>query len=110
MSAMCYLVGEAVTPEAEARLKAVVASNDGFDLAEVDLELRGEGTIMGERQKGRNDLRLASLRHDKEWVVKARDAAIELLEADPDLRSHAALVDEIDLMLGDREAEYLLKS
>ena len=110
LASSCYLVGEATTAEAEARLKAVVDSNDGFDLAEVDLELRGEGTIMGERQKGRNDLRLASLRHDKEWVVKARDAAIEMLDADPDLLSHPALVDEIDLMLGDREAEYLLKS
>ena len=110
LASSCYLVGEATTAEAEARLKAVVDSNDGFDLAEVDLELRGEGTIMGERQKGRNDLRLASLRHDKEWVVKARDAAIEMLDADPDLLSHPALADEIDLMLGDREAEYLLKS
>ena len=110
LASSCYLVGEAVTAEAEARLKAVVDSNDGFDLAEVDLELRGEGTIMGERQKGRNDLRLASLRRDKEWVVKARDAAVEMLDADPDLRSLPALADEIDLMLGDREAEFLLKS
>lgn len=110
LASSCYLVGEATTAEAEARLKAVVDSNDGFELAEADLDLRGEGTIMGERQKGRNDLRLASLRHDKEWVVKARDAAIEMLDADPDLLSHPALADEIDLMLGDREAEYLLKS
>ncbi len=110
LASSCYLVGEATTAEAEARLKAVVDSNDGFELAEADLELRGEGTIMGERQKGRNDLKLASLRHDKKWVVKARDAAIEMLDADPDLLSHPALADEIDLMLGDREAEYLLKS
>ena len=110
LASSCYLVGEAATAEAEARLEAVVNSNDGFDLAEVDLELRGEGTIMGERQKGRNDLRLASLRRDKEWVVKAREVAVEMLDADPDLRSHPALVDEIDLMLGDREAEFLLKS
>ena len=89
LASSCYLVGEAVTAEAEARLKAVVDSNDGFDLAEADLELRGEGTIMGERQKGRNDLRLASLRRDKEWVATARDVAIEMLDAD--LRSHPAL-------------------
>ena len=110
LESSCYLVGEAVTAEAEARLEAVVNSNDGFELAEADLELRGEGTIMGERQRGRNDLRLASLRKDKEWVAMARDVAIELLDADPDLRSHPALADEIDLMLGDREAEFLLKS
>jgi len=106
----CYLVGEAVTAEAEARLEAVVASNDGFELAEADLELRGEGTIMGERQKGRNDLRLASLRRDKEWVAIARDVAVEMLDEDPDLGSHPELADEIALLLGDRDAEYLLKS
>ena len=110
LASSCYLVGEAATPEAEARLKAMVDSNDGFELAEVDLELRGEGTIMGERQKGRNDLRLASLRRDKEWVATARDVAVEMLDADPDLRSHPALADEIELLLGDTDAEYLLKS
>ena len=110
LASSCYLVGEAVTAEAAARLEAVVASNDGFELAEADLELRGEGTIMGERQKGRNDLRLASLRRDKEWVAIARDVAIEMLDDDPDLHSHPALADEIELLLGDRDAEFLLKS
>ena len=110
LASSCYLVGEAVTPEAEARLEAVVASNDGFELAEADLELRGEGTIMGERQKGRNDLRLASLRRDKEWVAIARDVAIEMLDADPDLLGHQELADEIELLLVDTDAEYLLKS
>ena len=110
LASSCYLLGEAVTAEAEARLEAVVSSNDGFELAEADLELRGEGTIMGERQKGRNDLRLASLRRDKEWVAIARDVAIEMLDDDPDLHSHPDLADEIALLLGDRDAEYLLKS
>ncbi len=110
VASSCYLVGEAVTADAAARLEAVVASNDGFELAEADLELRGEGTIMGERQKGRNDLRLASLRRDKEWVAIARDVAVEVLDEDPDLHSHPALADEIELLLGDRDAEFLLKS
>ena len=106
----CYLVGEAATPEAKSRIEAVVASNDGFELAESDLELRGEGTLMGERQKGRNDLRLASLRRDKEWVVKARTVAIELVDADAEHRGPSDLVDEVDFMLGGRDAEFLLKS
>jgi ATP-dependent DNA helicase RecG len=110
LASSCYLMGEAATADAEARLEALVASNDGFELAESDLELRGEGTIMGERQKGRNDLRLASLRRDKEWVAVARDVAIEMLDDDPDLHSHPALADEIELLLGDRDAEFLLKS
>ena len=110
LASSCYLLGEAVTAEAEARLVAVVSSNNGFELAEADLELRGEGTIMGERQKGRNDLRLASLRRDKEWVAIARDVAIEMIDADPDLLGHQELADEIELLLGDTDAEYLLKS
>ena len=106
----CFLVGEAATSDAEARLEAVVGSNDGFELAEADLELRGEGTVMGERQKGRNDLRLASLRRDKDWVAAARAVAVEMIDADPELLAHPALADEIELMLGDSDADFLLKS
>ncbi len=109
-ASMCFLVGEAATSDAEARLEAVVGSNDGFELAEADLELRGEGTVMGERQKGRNDLRLASLRRDKDWVAAARAVAVEMIDADPELRAHPALADEIELMLGDSDADFLLKS
>lgn len=105
----CWLVGEATTPDGEARLQALVESTDGFELAEVDLELRGEGTILGERQKGRNDLRLASLRRDKEVVVQARRAAIDLVDADPGLANHPVLLDELDLFLDEDEASYLLK-
>ena len=106
----CYLVGEAATAEAEARLQAVVDSTDGFHLAEVDLDLRGEGTIMGERQKGRNDLRLASLRRDKEWVTKARSVAIEIIDSDAEMSDLPALADEVEFMLGGSDAEFLLKS
>jgi ATP-dependent DNA helicase RecG len=87
----------------------LVRSTDGFELAEIDLDLRGEGTIMGERQKGQNDLKLASLRRDREWVVKARQVAIELVDADPTLEAHPLLAEEVDLFLGDDDAEFLLK-
>ena len=87
----------------------MVRTTDGFELAEVDLELRGEGTVMGERQKGRNDLRLASLRRDKEWVEIARTEALEFLAA-RDLTSDTGLSEEITLFLGESEADYLLKS
>ncbi len=56
--AWCYLLSENDAPEAEARLSAMERSTDGFALAEVDLELRGEGTILGARQKGRSDLEI----------------------------------------------------
>ncbi len=105
----CWLVGEASTEDGEARMEALVASTDGFELAEVDLDLRGEGTILGERQKGRNDLKLASLRRDRETVVSARRAAIEVVDADPGLESHPALAQELSLFLEAEDAEFLLK-
>ncbi|MGI9603434.1 MAG: helicase-related protein, partial [Acidimicrobiales bacterium] len=106
----CFLVGEATTADGEARLEALVASTDGFELAEIDLELRGEGTLMGERQKGRNDLKLASLRRDREWVEHARRVAFDLVDVDPDLTTVPELAAEIDLVLGEDEAEFLMKS
>jgi len=106
----CWLVGAGSTPDGGARLEAMVRTTDGFELAEVDLELRGEGTLMGERQKGRNDLKLASLRRDREWVEKAREVAFELVDDDPELAHHPELAAEIAFFLGDDEADFLLKS
>ncbi|MCP4852303.1 MAG: ATP-dependent DNA helicase RecG [Actinomycetia bacterium] len=106
----CFLVGEAPTPDAEERLKAIVRTTDGFELAEVDLDLRGEGTIMGERQKGRNDLRLASLRRDREWVEAAREVALSLVADGSGPEAHPELADEVDLFLGADESAFLLKS
>jgi len=107
----CYLVSASSTPEAATRLQALVKSTDGFALAEVDLELRGEGTILGARQKGRSDLKLASLRRgDRELVTAARQIAEALLDEDPPLETTAVLADELRLFVGDDEAAYLLKS
>ena len=105
----CWLVGEATTESGESRLQALVDSTDGFELAEVDLELRGEGTILGERQKGRNDLKLASLRRDREAIQHARDAAIELVDGDPQLAKNTDLAQELELFLDPESAEFLLK-
>jgi len=106
----CFLLAAGSTPDARTRLQALVDSTDGFELAEVDLELRGEGTIMGERQKGRSDLKLASLRRDRYWVEQARAAAFDTVDADPELDAHGVLADEIDALLGSGEAEFLMKS
>ncbi len=109
----CYLVSASDTPEAEARLGALVESTDGFALAEVDLDLRGEGTIMGERQKGRSDLKLASLRRDREWVERAREAAFAIVDGEGGdgggLERHPDLLDEVALFLDDEDQDFLLK-
>ena len=106
----CYLLSESDSPEAEARLAAMERTTDGFELAEVDLELRGEGTILGARQKGRSDLRLARLPRDRDLVVRARDVAGRLVGERPGLAGHPLLAEELRLFLDDDEAEFLFKS
>jgi ATP-dependent DNA helicase RecG len=105
----CYLLAQAVTPGAQKRLRALEASSDGFELAEVDLELRGEGTVFGSRQKGRSDLRLASLRRDKALVRAARQVAEEIVEEDPALEAHPLLAEEVHLFVDEESEEYVLK-
>jgi ATP-dependent DNA helicase RecG len=104
----CWLVTAAVDPNP--RVDAIVASTDGFELAEVDLDLRGEGTLMSTAQKGRSDLRLASLRRDRELVQLARDAAFEIVDADPELEQHPLLLDELTLLLSEDDTEFLTRS
>ena len=105
----CYLLAEPKTPDGEARLEAIERCTDGFELAEIDLELRGEGAILGTRQKGRSDLRLASLRKDRELVVEARRTAIAIVASDPELFGNPELKDEISLFVDPEEAEFLFK-
>ena len=92
------------------RVEALVASTDGFELAEVDLDLRGEGTLMSTAQKGRSDLKLASLRRDRELVELAREAAFEIVDADPSLADSPLLADELDLLFTDDDEAFLAKS
>jgi ATP-dependent DNA helicase RecG len=111
LPAWCYLLGEDVTPDAGTRLAALEKSTDGFELADVDMELRGAGTILGTRQKGRSDLKLASLaRRDRGLVDEARRVAVDLLADDPVLDRLPQLADETRLFLGEEEAGYLFKS
>jgi ATP-dependent DNA helicase RecG len=106
----CYLLSENDTPEAAARLSAMERSTDGFELADVDLELRGEGTILGARQKGRSDLKLARLLSDRDLVDQARSVAEEVVAEDPGLRTHGLLLDELRIFVDEEEAEFLFKS
>ncbi len=105
----CWLVTahqEGVNP----RVQALVDTTDGFALAEVDLDLRGEGTIMSTAQKGASDLRLASLRRDRELVHLARQAAFELVDADPTLAAHPVLRDEVAVLFSEDDEAFLTKS
>ena len=107
----CWLLSGATAADAAARLEALEGSTDGFELADVDLELRGEGTIMGTRQKGRSDLKLASLRRgDRPLVEDARRVATAMLDDDPLLAGSPELAAEVVLFVGDDAGAFLRKS
>jgi ATP-dependent DNA helicase RecG len=81
--------------DARARLEALVRTTDGFELADEDLKLRGEGTLFDVRQSGMPDLRLARLADDLDIVKRARARAFAAIEADPDLSGEPGLLDEL---------------
>ena len=108
LASQCYLVTQHSDPSP--RVEALVASTDGFVLAEEDLRLRGEGTIMGVNQKGTSDLTLASLQHDLELIQWARDDAQRIIADDPTLKTLPVLRDELDLLFSDEDEEFLFKS
>ena len=103
----CFLLGEAPSDEAVARLLALESSTDGFELAEIDLDLRGEGTILGARQQGRSDLRLARLRTDGDLLLLSQGLAASTVAADPTL---ASVQDELAMFIDEDEAAYLFRS
>ena len=84
-------------------------TTDGFVLAEVDLEVRGEGTILGSRQKGRSDLALASLARDRDLLEQAAAVAVSLTARDPHLIAQPLLVEELRTTLDPEDAAYLFK-
>ncbi len=96
----CLLVSrwkEELTDNATERLEAMVETSDGFELAEVDLELRGQGQLLGTRQKGLSDLRFTRPRSDQGLLRAARDVAIAMGEADEILDV------EVSRMFGDAD-------
>jgi ATP-dependent DNA helicase RecG len=97
----CLLVSrprEELTEGAVERLEAMVETTDGFELAERDLEIRGEGQLLGARQSGLSDLRFVRLRRDRDLLERARTVARTL-------DGEGLLGDDVDRLLGD--AEYL---
>jgi ATP-dependent DNA helicase RecG len=95
----CLLVSrpkEELTEGAQARLDALVRIGDGFELAEVDLELRGEGQLLGTRQSGLPDLKFASLARDRKLAARARRRALELIDYEGPLN------DEVDRLFRGR--------
>jgi ATP-dependent DNA helicase RecG len=82
----CILMsGMKLSPDAKIRLDTMVRTNDGFEIAEIDLQLRGPGNIEGTQQSGVLDLKLADLATDQQLLAEARKTVIQILEDDPEL-------------------------
>jgi ATP-dependent DNA helicase RecG len=100
----CLLVSRAkeeLTETAQARLQALVDTTDGFELAEVDLDLRGGGQLLGTRQAGISDLKFARLRADRPLLERAREAATALADEPGPLR------DEVDALFAGTDPDAL---
>jgi ATP-dependent DNA helicase RecG len=91
--------------EPHPRVDAFVASTNGFELAEMDLALRGPGELVGTRQSGRLDLYVADLRKHQEVVAEARRDALDLFERDPTLADPT--LDRLKKLVVDRWGETL---
>jgi ATP-dependent DNA helicase RecG len=79
------LLADARSPEGRRRIEAICSTNDGFALAEEDLRLRGEGQVLGQRQHGLPELRLASPVRDAHLLARAREDAAAIVATDPEL-------------------------
>ena len=95
--------------EARARIDAMVRTTDGFELADEDLRLRGEGTLFDAKQSGMPDLRLARLAEDMPLVARARARAFAVIEEDPSLGRHPELLDELRHRF-ERSIDWLFRS
>jgi ATP-dependent DNA helicase RecG len=102
-ASVCILFG----PKESARLRALAQHRDGFKLAEIDLELRGEGEMLGTRQSGLAQFRVARLPEDAALLESAREEGQALLDADPELAlpEHALLELAVRATYGDEALE-----
>jgi len=108
---VCLLVTDALAGTATRdRLDAVASTVDGFELAQVDLEMRREGDILGATQSGKHSqLKLLSLLRDADLIAEAREVAQRLVAESPDLAEYPGLARMVANLVSDTRAEFLEK-
>jgi len=109
---LCLLVSYAAAgTDARARLDAVAATTDGFELSRVDLEQRREGDVLGRSQSGyRSSLQNLKVLRDEQTILAARRAAEGLLDDDETLASHPLLAESVLVMEASQESDFMEKS
>lgn len=107
---LCLLV-TAAAPDSETgqRLAKIAASHDGFELAQLDLEVRREGDVLGAAQSGGSSLRLLRATHDSKTIAQAREVAATIIAEDPSLSEHQALATGV-ARLDPERAEFLSRT
>ena len=101
----CILMtGDKISQDTKKRIDTMVRTNDGFEISEVDLQLRGPGDLLGTQQSGLLDLKIANLSKDGHVVELARNAAKEILTKDPLLEKaeYAGIRGKLNSMLRSR--------
>lgn len=105
----CILSSDPTTADGERRIEAMVRSTDGFELSEIDLEIRGQGTVFGGSQSGAADLRLGDILRDHALLDAASTVATEAVGSDPDGPFVTDVMHEVAALFGD-SAEWLTRS
>jgi ATP-dependent DNA helicase RecG len=105
----CLLAADPTTPDGERRIEAMIRSTDGFELSEIDLEIRGQGTVFGGAQSGAADLRLGDILRDHELLHAASAVATEAVAEDPNGPFVSEVMHEVAALFGD-SAQWLTRS
>ncbi|MBS2006722.1 MAG: ATP-dependent DNA helicase RecG [Cyanobacteria bacterium SZAS TMP-1] len=103
----CFLVSELKSEATRDRLEILTQTNDGFVVAEKDLEIRGPGEFVGFRQSGLPDLVLADLVQDAKILEDARNAAISIMRSDPDLVAYPSLKKMVEMKVTTEHSEMM---
>ncbi|WP_182348509.1 ATP-dependent DNA helicase RecG [Tomitella gaofuii] len=109
---LCILIsGRPAGAPSSARLEAVAATTDGFELARLDLQLRHEGDVVGTAQSGRTSgLRLLSVLEDEDVIVDAREFAADMVQRDPGLTRYPGLAEMVSTVEGTERGEFLFRA
>ena len=106
---VCLLSSDPTTPDGERRIEAMVESTDGFELSEIDLEIRGQGTVFGGAQSGAADLRLGDILRDHDLLDAAHTVADAAVQDDPYGPFVSEVMHEVSVLLG-ASAQWLTRS